>query len=142
MTAPTACFTYGSLMCADIFRAIARQSCPAEPAHLAGYRRHPVRGEDYPGIRPAAGAAVDGVLYRGLSATALARLDAFEGTQYRRETVTVRTGSGALIPAWVYVFHPAQTHRLGRGDWDADAFLRHGKTRFLRRHRPTDRSDM
>ncbi|MEZ5625971.1 MAG: gamma-glutamylcyclotransferase family protein [Rhodocyclaceae bacterium] len=142
MTAPTACFTYGSLMCEDIFRAVAGQACAAEPAQLAGYRRHPVRGEDYPGIRPATGAAVDGVLYHGLSATALARLDAFEGAQYQREAVEVRTAGGTVVAAWVYVFHPAQVHRLGVGDWDAAAFMRHGKARFLRRHGPTDRSDM
>ncbi|KAA3650923.1 MAG: gamma-glutamylcyclotransferase [Proteobacteria bacterium] len=129
-------------MCEDIFRAVAGQACAAEPAHLAGYRRHPVRGEDYPGIRPAAGAAVDGVLYHGLSATALARLDAFEGMQYRREAVMVRTADGSLTPAWAYVFHPAHTHRLGRGDWDSEAFRRHGRARFLRRYRPTGRSDM
>ncbi|MBT0961275.1 gamma-glutamylcyclotransferase family protein [Denitromonas iodatirespirans] len=142
MIRPTACFTYGSLMCEDIFRAVTGQPCRTEPAALAGYRRHPVRGEDYPGIRPAGDATVDGVLYHGVSPAALARLDAFEGAHYLREAVEVRTVGGAMVAAWVYVFHPAQAHRLAPGDWDAAAFKRHGKVRFLRRYRPTGRSDM
>lgn len=142
MPRPTACFTYGSLMCEDIFRAVAGPPGRTEPATLAGYRRHPVRGADYPGIRPADDATVDGMLYHGVSAIALARLDAFEGAQYRREAVEVRTAGGAVVAAWVYVFHPAHVHRLGGGDWDAAAFMRHGKARFLRRYRPTDRSDV
>ncbi|TVT46467.1 MAG: gamma-glutamylcyclotransferase [Denitromonas halophila] len=142
MTPPTACFTYGSLMCDDIFRAVTGQSCPAEPARLNGYRRHPVRGEDYPGIRPADDSSVYGVLYHLRDATALARLDAFEGAQYQRKAVDVLTRDGITVSAWVYVFHPAHAHRLAPGDWDVDDFIRHGKARFLHRHLPTDRSDM
>jgi gamma-glutamylcyclotransferase (GGCT)/AIG2-like uncharacterized protein YtfP len=142
MSAPSACFTYGSLMCEDIFRAVTGQSCPSEPARLDGYRRHPVRGEDYPGIRPATGARINGVLYLNITPKTLARLDAFEGTLYRRESVEVHTNDGAAVSAWVYVFHPARIHRLGDGGWDAEHFVRHGKARFMGRHFPTDRSDV
>jgi len=142
MTIPTACFTYGSLMYADIFRAVTGQPCLSEPAQLDGYRRHPVRGEDYPGIRPAAGARVSGVLYRNITPETLARLDAFEGGQYQRKIVDVRPNEGAAVCAWVYVFHLAHLHRLDDGDWDAEHFLQHGKARFMRRHFPTDRSDV
>lgn len=142
MSTPSACFTYGSLMCEDIFHAVTGQRCPSEPARLSGYRRHPVRGEDYPGIRPAHDAHIDGVLYQDLGATTLQKLDVFEGGQYLREAVDVLTQNGTRVRAWVYVFHPDYAHRLGAGDWDTGHFLQHGKARFMRRHFPTDRSDV
>lgn len=129
-------FAYGTLMCDDILSVAAGgiPPPPSEPAVLAGFSRHPVTGEDYPGIRRKAGARVDGLLYRELDATALARLDVFEGPQYRRESVTVTLADGRREVAQAWVFRDALDHLLEDGDWDFDTFLRERQGRFRRRY--------
>ena len=77
---------------------------------------------------------MEGVLYRGLNASVLRRLDAFEGNCYRRELVTVRFAEGKRVQAHTYVFKPEFAHLLGKDDWDADAFLRKGKAHFMARY--------
>jgi len=131
---PRHCFTYGSLMCEDIMRAVSGHEGVHEPAELAGYSRHPVTGEDYPGIRPQAGGRVVGVLYRDLPAAAFERLDAFEGSQYLRRTTRIALRDATEVAAETYVFRPEFGHLLGAGDWDFEAFLRHGKRRFEARY--------
>lgn len=133
-----ACFTYGSLMCADIMQAVCGRPVAGEPVVLPGHVRHPVVGEDYPGLVEAAEGSVTGVLYRGLDAAALARLDVFEGEQYERVEVLVEF-AGARVPAWVYRFRPEWRHLLLPGDWDFEAFLRAGKARFEARYMGFDR---
>ena len=72
-----------------------------QPAVLHGYKRHRVRGQDYPGILPvkssnesdksAAGAtSVLGTLVSGLTDGDIYRLDIFEGDEYLKQKVTVR----------------------------------------------------
>lgn len=85
-----------------------------QPAILHGYRRHRVRGADYPGIIPATEyqsqsqsqeqeqevqeptgsthrASVLGTLVSGLTDGDIHRLDIFEGSEYIRKSVKVRT---------------------------------------------------
>lgn len=129
------CFTYGSLMCEEIMFAVCGAAAASTPATLAGYRRHPVADEAYPGMVPAADAHVEGVLYRDLTPAAIARLDAFEGPQYRRDTVSVRLADGStVVDAETYVFRPEFAHLLLPGDWDFEHFLRHGRAAFEARY--------
>jgi hypothetical protein len=74
-----------------------------QPAILHGYRRHRVRNADYPGILPVAGTeessgtktspttSVMGTLVSGLTDGDVHRLDVFEGDQYEKKPVAVRT---------------------------------------------------
>lgn len=76
-----------------------------QPALLHGYRRHRVRGADYPGIipetateigteiatEPPSDTTVLGVLVSGLTEGDMYRLDQYEGGEYVKETVKVRT---------------------------------------------------
>ena len=130
----THCFTYGTLMCADIMSAVSGRPLSGEPARLDGYARHAVRDEDYPGIQPAPGAQVEGVLYRDIDAAALARLDAFEGDMYARETVRITLADGTSLVADTYVIRPQHRTLLLAEDWNFAAFLTHGKARFTRRY--------
>jgi len=130
------CFTYGSLMCEDIFTLVTGLQMSAQPAILAGHSRHPVIGTDYPGIRRADHGRVSGMVYLHVPPAGLARLDDFEGSEYLREAVQVSLADGSTVEAWVYVFHPDQASRLAEGDWDFDHFLAEGKARFLQRHPP------
>lgn len=108
-----------------------------EPAWLHGHARHPVRGQDYPGLLEQADApALRGVLYRGITPDEWCRLDAFEGPEYERVRVMVRTGEpeGPMQAAWVYRFRAEFAHRLAPGDWSEVAFEAEGKARFCARY--------
>jgi gamma-glutamylcyclotransferase (GGCT)/AIG2-like uncharacterized protein YtfP len=129
-----ACFTYGSLMCADIMARVVGRALLGEPARLAGHSRHPVRGETYPGVVEDPRGWVDGRLYRGVDAAALARLDAFEGGLYARRPVPVNPVGGGSCMAWCYIFRDEYRHLLRPGDWDFAAFLAAGKAEFEARY--------
>jgi len=127
-------FTYGSLMWADIMARVCGQEFAGEPALLAGHRRHPVRGQDYPGLCVDAGGSVPGKLYRDVTADAWARLDLFEGAQYERVGVVVALADGRTLPAQVYRFRVEFLDRLQPDDWDVPAFEREGRARFVARY--------
>lgn len=129
-----ACFTYGSLMCADIMSHVAGQALAGEAASLPGHVRHPVTGEDYPGVVADPAGRVEGILYRGLGEAALARLDAFEGEMYERLAVAVNPVGGETVMAWCYIFRAPYRHLLLPGDWCFEAFLSVGKARFQARY--------
>ena len=108
-----------------------------QPSWLDGHARHPVLGQDYPGL------VVDhlapplrGVLYRGITPQEWVRLDAFEGLEYERVQVWVRPGTqvAAREPAWAYRFRDEFVHRLGPGAWSEEAFAAEGKARFCARY--------
>ncbi|GHT91687.1 hypothetical protein FACS1894116_00650 [Betaproteobacteria bacterium] len=124
------CFTYGSLMYEPIMSAICASKCAGVPATLPGYRRHPIRDEDYPAMVPDAAASVSGILYRDLPAAALTRLDAFEGEQYVRRPVTVLSADGTQLDAESYIFRPQYAELLLPGEWDYARFLASGRHRF------------
>lgn len=128
------CFTYGSLMWADIMARVCGREFTGEPASLADHRRHPVRGEDYPGLLAEPGGVVPGRLYRDVDAGAWARLDAFEGEQYERADVIVTRADGSALPAQVYRFRAEFARHLLPGDWDVAAFEREGRARFIARY--------
>lgn len=86
-----------------------------KPAILHGYRRHRVRGADYPGIVPcpsnnptgesesesgsgsaSASAYVLGTVVSGLTDGDVHRLDVFEGSEYVKERVRVRVLAESL----------------------------------------------
>src|SRR5690606_32461983 len=129
--APTACFTYGSLMSADIMSAVTGVRAAHCSATLDGYRRYPVLGAEYPGMVARAGHQVRGVLYLDLPPAAWPRLDRFEGEEYERRIVEVALADGTVTRTWTYVFRDEFSARLGAGDWDFARFLREGKRRFV-----------
>lgn len=130
-------------------------ACVGSAAWLPGHVRHPVRDQDYPGLRstaspphpqglasPIAAPGVAGILYRNLSDEEFERLDAFEGAEYERVAVTVwlparpsSTASGdGEVTAWVYRFRDEFADRLLPGAWDPDRFAREGRARFMARY--------
>ena len=152
------CFTYGSLMWADIMSRVCGRppsAWDASAAWLPGHLRHPVRDQDYPGLRSIeepshtpglpsslAGRGVAGILYRDLRDEEFQRLDAFEGAEYERVAVTVwlparpsaRASGLEEVSAWVYRFRDEFAERLLPGDWDPDRFEREGRVRFMARY--------
>lgn len=124
-------FVYGSLMFDPVWTRVVGQPKTSVPASLSGYRRYAVRDETYPAILAQSGAQVAGQLIRGLAAEQLARLDAFEGDDYRRIVVDV-FAEQRLWPAHTYLF--LRPDLLTDQDWDVDGFARSGIDEFMRRY--------
>ena len=121
---PNELFCYGTLCVADIMRRVSGSLPASAPATLTNYACYGLVGWVYPGIVPLKGARVDGVLYQGLSRAQLARLDAYEGEQYRRLRVWVAVEDGQRVQTWTYVLQPRYYHRLTGASWSLERFQR------------------
>jgi gamma-glutamylcyclotransferase (GGCT)/AIG2-like uncharacterized protein YtfP len=99
-----------------------------------GWQRYVIPGEDYPGAVVSAGSSMEAILWEGVDAEDLARLDAFEGDQYERVPVII---GPAARPAWIYAWRGARP--LASTLWDPDVFAqREVMSRFLASHLGTD----
>ncbi|MDB5797485.1 MAG: gamma-glutamylcyclotransferase [Paucimonas sp.] len=125
-------FTYGSLMFPEVWRLVVQGSYRSQPASVPGFSRHALHGRDYPGMVARPGASVAGILYFDLSPADLARLDAFEGEEYRRiEVAMAPDGKGPALRAGTYLYQGPDL--LAQQEWDPDAFV---AARFLLAHAP------
>jgi gamma-glutamylcyclotransferase (GGCT)/AIG2-like uncharacterized protein YtfP len=127
-------FTYGSLMYAPVWERVVCGRYRSAPARLDGWRRHALAGVTYPGAVVSHGAAILGRVYFDIGGDDLLRLDAFEGGEYRRDTVHVvlPEAAGASAPAQVYAFLDGT--RLRPHDWDAALFVREHLSGFADAH--------
>ena len=127
-------FTYGSLMYPQVWDRVVRGRYRSAAALLPGIRRCALLGLSYPGAVPDAGAHIHGRVYFDVDAEDLARLDAFEASEYRRDDVVVSlpAEAGAAAPAQVYVYLDAS--RLEARDWDAQRFEREHLAGFVDGH--------
>ena len=113
-------FTYGSLMFPAVWERVVRGEYRSVPAMLPGYARYEVSGETYPGMVPQADSAVNGVLYLDVDDADLLALDVFEGSEYRRDVVTVSVTAEENLTAVTYVF--TADERLTDKVWEAESF--------------------
>jgi gamma-glutamylcyclotransferase (GGCT)/AIG2-like uncharacterized protein YtfP len=128
-------FTYGSLMYPQVWDRVVRGRYRSADARLAGFRRRALADATYPAAVPEEGASIHGRIYFDVGADDLARLDAFEAAEYRRDEVEVRvdTREGPVhARAQVYVYLVAS--RLAPGDWDVHGFEREHLADFAQRH--------
>jgi gamma-glutamylcyclotransferase (GGCT)/AIG2-like uncharacterized protein YtfP len=105
-----------------VIKLVAGRRFAAEPARLAGFRRSALAGVVSPAVLPAPGAMTDGIVYAGLDAAAVARIDRFEGELYERRALSVALASGAHCEAFVYVLRPEHFALATDADWDLEAF--------------------
>lgn len=99
---------------------VVRAPYQSAKAVLPDHARFAIAGETYPGMVMQNGATVDGVLYFDVDAADVARLDAFEGIDYRRSSVQVRLADGSEIAAQTYLYKVPQ--RLLNAAWQAEEF--------------------
>lgn len=143
---PANVFTYGSLMFAPVWNRVVAGSYRSAPARARGYRRFAVRGASYPAVLPDAPAAVIGRVYFDVAGDDLARLDAFEGDEYRRDTIAIELldpdvdpvdpapaprgpSEGATTQASLYVFLVRE--RVSPDPWNARRFALEQIDRFI-----------
>ncbi len=127
----TALFAYGTLMCEDIMQAVAGVVLPHEKAILQGHRRLAVKGEEYPGVLPAEGFLVEGILYYDVCGASWERLDRFEGEMYCRTGVTVFLDDSSRRDAFTYIVRPEYRDRLSNSDWSFTDFVEKKKNVFI-----------
>ncbi len=113
-------FTYGSLMFREVWTRVVRSDYRTLRGTVTEHARFAVRHADYPGMVPQAGARVDGVLYLDVDDEDLARLDRFEGEDYRRVLVDVVADDDVVRAAQTYLFSAGD--RLLPEAWRAEAF--------------------
>lgn len=113
-------FTYGSLMFPQVWRRVVRGDYRSAAAVLDGHARYALAGETYPGAIARAGARIAGIVYFDVSEADVAALDAFEGSEYRRDRVRVRLASGEAADAHTYIYLLPQ--KLSESLWLPETF--------------------
>lgn len=127
-------FAYGSLQLPEVLLAVIGHTLAGVPARLEGYRCCVLRGRSYPGVRPVAGAACPGILYRRIPPDSWVFLDAFEDDFYRRISLPVLPDDGPEEVAEVYVVGEAFWGMMLDEPWDFQRFRERSLQRFLRDH--------
>ena len=117
-----------------VFRYITGQYFPTIDATLYDWKRCRIHDETFPAATPVAGESIEGILWLGVSAPALERLDNFEGGDYRRITVKVFDRLGQVYPAQIYAWAGAET--LVDEPWDVERFKQKDLKEFMRKHLP------
>jgi gamma-glutamylcyclotransferase (GGCT)/AIG2-like uncharacterized protein YtfP len=113
-------FTYGSLMFPEVWTLVVTGRYRSIAGTLAGHGRFAVAGQTYPGMIAAADERVVGVLHLDVDDADLARLDDFEGDDYRRVTVSVDCADGTTRASETYLY--LRQDRLLPSAWDPEAF--------------------
>jgi gamma-glutamylcyclotransferase (GGCT)/AIG2-like uncharacterized protein YtfP len=125
-------FCYGSLMFAPVWSRVVAGTYHATQARLDGFERRGITGATYPCLIPGGPQdRVSGILYFEVGAADMARLDAFEGDLYERQTVTCVDREQRSHDAQAYVLKPHFRSVATATAWDADWFAREGLSQFL-----------
>ncbi|CAA6604775.1 conserved hypothetical protein [Rhodospirillaceae bacterium LM-1] len=125
-------FFYGTLLDADLRRAVAGCEMMVEPAWLNGFRRVPVKAAAYPMLVASPRHRVDGLLTQEIGKRVLDRLIRYEGGEYRLVKRMVQGADGRLAEAGIFFTHPGIQGRLHQ-DWDLSVWQRRHKRKLVSR---------
>jgi hypothetical protein len=115
-------------MFSEIWALVTGTAPLARKADLSGYQIFCVKGEVFPGIVPSEGCSVTGIILEDVSDATLARLDAYEGSVYRRILEKVDG-----LECWVYIVPGTFSHILSDERWTANDFSRDHLRGFVSR---------
>lgn len=150
-------FTYGTLMFPEVWRIVVGREFETRPAVLPGHQIFRIAGAVYPGIikaspppaafppPPSTGSHptppfVRGLVYLHLDFASLARLDRFEGENYRRLSVDITTDDDQTLSADTYIIPPEHRQLLTDEVWTAEEFANRGDlARFVAKYAGFDR---
>lgn len=110
-------FAYGTLIDPTLMSQLLGRLPDGQQVWLDGYRRWPVKGQCYPALIHGGSRKVAGWLYQGLDWREWAKLDRYEGPEYRRRLVRVVDGDGLEQRAWAYVWQLPIGGRLLPRPW-------------------------
>ncbi|MBY4678947.1 gamma-glutamylcyclotransferase family protein [Marinobacterium arenosum] len=121
---PSLLFAYGTLQVESIMtEVIGRPLSTGQPAVLSGYRCRRVRNAAYPAVVRDPSERTAGILYQGVDAEALIRLDDYEGAIYQRLLLEVVTDDGKQHTAWVYCLVDHSHGLLSNTPWNLERFI-------------------
>jgi gamma-glutamylcyclotransferase (GGCT)/AIG2-like uncharacterized protein YtfP len=126
-------FVYGSLMFEEVWGQLTHNQYHKMDAHLKGFIRLKVKGEEYPGIIPSPDNQVTGHLYINVCSDDIEQLDSFEGELYQRSQVIVLS-DGSEYKADTYIFKSKYQTLLSGKEWDAGLFKEKGLKNFLKKY--------
>jgi gamma-glutamylcyclotransferase (GGCT)/AIG2-like uncharacterized protein YtfP len=132
-------FCYGSLMFAPVWSRVVQGTYDHVEAQLRGFQRRGVQGEIYPCLISGSHQdIVEGVIYFHLNTADMARLDAFEGDLYERQTVTCVDAMQRSHEVEVYVLKARYRSMATRTAWNARWFASEGLAQFLDKYHGFD----
>jgi gamma-glutamylcyclotransferase (GGCT)/AIG2-like uncharacterized protein YtfP len=113
-------FTYGSLMYPQVWQRVVQGHYDCTVAIVSDFARYGIVGEIYPAMIAQEGASVSGIVYFDVDGHDIAILDAFESTDYRRNTVQAKLQTGEIqaVEAYIYV----DKSRLSNKPWQPETF--------------------
>lgn len=124
-------FVYGSLMFPEVWEKITGLTSRGLPATLQDYAAHRIHDQSYPALIPVDGAVTRGILYTGLDAGTLRKLDDFEGGFYQRVEVSIQMEGKSRVPAWTYRAGSPEHPDILSALWDAQHFVENELRTFL-----------
>lgn len=132
-----------SRVCHGTHNNVPHSNFTVRPAILHDFRRHKVKGADYPAILPTPDSTVRGTVVTGLTDGDIWRLDIFEGDEYERRRVRARllttvgddAGEGNVesdeeVECETYVWITGR-RRLEDDEWDFGEFVREKMSRWV-----------
>lgn len=107
-------FVYGSLLFPEVLTALLHRVPQRTPARTTGWRAAALPGRLYPGLVRHESGTTSGLVLGGLSPAENQLLDEYEGSQYRRGTVTLTSGQDCHAYVWLAEVLP--------DDWSSQVF--------------------
>lgn len=115
-------FVSGPLMFRELIQAITGKTFVGQAGLLHGYAQFMIKDEAQSAMIPFPDRAVDGVVYLDVDEESLARIDAFQGSRFEREEVTVEGESGSWFEASAYCLKLRRRKVLSINSWDEDDY--------------------
>lgn len=117
-------FCYGTLMFPPIMQRVCGFRGRPVEARVAGFARYALKGRHYPALVAEDDATTIGVIYRGLSAVQMRRLDNYEGPCYQRLEVEAEVKGELRERVWCYVWRANCRQQLTHRPWMPGQFGR------------------
>ena len=125
-------FCYGSLMFIPVWSRVVQGAYERLEGQLRGFQRRGVKGASYPClISGTHDDVVDGVIYLHVTADDLARLDAFEGELYDRQSAVCLGTDQRSYDVEVYVLKARHRSVATDTGWNVAWFATEGLSQFL-----------
>lgn len=123
-------FVYGSLMFDVVWSRVVMGKYHRIKATVEGFKRLAVIGQTYPALTLGDG-IVDGIVWREVGNSDLARLDNFESEPYQRVKGFAKTDDRNELEVQLYLIREEYADLLDDKEWNVDEFRRHGLRRFM-----------
>ena len=127
-------FAYGTLIYPQIWQQVVGRDFRRLPGVLTGFEVYRAKGELFPVMIAGDSAAeVRGIVYCGLDAPSVARIDQYESGFYERRTVTVQLDQGGDAFCETYVLADQYRSLCSEEIWTSAWFEREALGEYLAR---------